>query len=271
MTDTDTKPVEAVGCYDLKGVDLDQRFARFGHEALTDAEVWALSMATMVLPNGSPGCAAYLTRVSGTKEYVDELKVWGAIVACGICSARYKAPSGLRRRAYVEGFDWSWGRLAVADGLTLALYGMAPALHGRCDELKVGEQAFSRIRDFIGGTLVNAIAEFKWALGWALGYHRDRVLEGRWEGVTGLKWGGLESHGTMGRESGDFPLFSSGCGRTAPQKDSDNKTGIDPETLYPAIRTSGCWNQAYADRMARECPVIIYKPRHGKLCRVSDG
>ena len=34
---------------------LDARFARWGMHALTDADIWALAMATMVMPDGSPG------------------------------------------------------------------------------------------------------------------------------------------------------------------------------------------------------------------------
>lgn len=268
--------VAGEGDWTVRGRDLDQRFARFGHEALNEGEIWALSMASMVLPSGHPGCAGYLSRIAGTTEYADELKIWGRIVALGISSAPYKARNGSRRRLYVEGFVWAWGRLAVADGLTLAMFGQsAESLRERSNTLKVGEQAYSRIRDFVGNALVDCIAEYKWALGWALGHHRDRVLEGRWEGVTGLKWGDRFLHETMGWDGGNFPLFASGCVRVAGPLDSDSrlkprngKEAQDPETQYRGLAPSQAWDAVEATRIA---PVITFKPCHGILRLATDG
>src|SRR3546814_2961494 len=101
-------------------------------------------------------------------------------------------------RAYCEGDEESWGRYAVADGLTLALYGKATDAIG-----KSKDQGYRRIRDFVGGALVNAIAEYRVALEWAAGYRRDRVLAGRWEGITGLNFGEAMADATMGQPSGE--------------------------------------------------------------------
>src|SRR5690606_13216737 len=121
--------------------------------------------------------------------FVPRLTMWGRVVAIGIASAGYKAPNGSRRRTYVEGYCESWGRFAVADGLTLALYGKAGAnAADRVTALGCGRQGYERIRDFVGGALVNAITEYRVALEWATGSRRDRVLTGRWEGATGLNW-----------------------------------------------------------------------------------
>lgn len=250
------------GDWDLRGRDIDQRYARFGRAAMSDAEIWALSMASMVLPDGHPGCGAYLTRVAGGVDYIDQLKVWGRIVAIGISGAGYKPTGRIRRRAYVEGFDWAWGRFAVADGLTLALYGQAPGIHERADSLKVGEQAYKRVRDFIGGTLVNCIEEYRWALGWALGHHRDRTLEGRWEGITNLKWGAPISTGTMGGETSNSGIY-----RTPPQTISDQRLEPDPETLYHGVGPGQCWRESEA----APAPVITFKPRPGTDRLASDG
>lgn len=255
--------------HDIKGTELNQRFAAFARRPLPDEDVWALALADMVMPEGSPGAGAYLTQVSGADCFAAELASWGRMVAQGIAEGRYVGRGGQRRRGYVEGYSETWGGFAVADGLSLAIFGNAPDAKARCDALGVGRQGYVRIRDFVGGCLLTALVEYRCALEWALGYRRDRVLEGRWEGITGLKWADRYAHETMGWER-KFVGFAPGCKRVGGTADSDERlTGWlgedrerkDPETLYPAIRTSGCWDDGYARRMRQECPVkIIYAP-----------
>lgn len=237
--------------HDIDGQDLDQRFARFGLRHLTDAEVWALSMATMVLPDGSPGPEGYLSKVSGTTLFAPRLMEWGMGVAAGISQAGYMARNGSRRRAYVEGYDPAWGRYAVADGLTLAMYGHAADAIG-----KGKDQGYRRIRDFVGGALVSAITEFVVALEWATGKRRDRMLEGRWEAMTGLNFGEAQAGATMGYPRTHYVVMAPGCGRTVPLKDQAEAYEDQPETLYPAIRPSSYWDE----RHAAPGPVISYAP-----------
>lgn len=236
---------------------LDQRFARFGLRPLTDADVWALSMAAMVMPDGNPGAEAYLMQVAGVDTFVPRLTLWGRVIAIGIAAGQYKAPGGSRRRSYVEGYDEAWGRYAVADGLTLALYGYAEAgLGERCAMLGCGKQGYQRIRDFVGGALVNAITEFRVALEWATGYRRDRVLSGRWEGITGLKWDEARALANIGEPSASL-MFAPGCNRTIPVKDMADSYEDQPETLYHGLRPSNWWNEAEA---RRKSPVRMIYP-----------
>ena len=243
---------------------LDKRFARFGLRPLSDADVYALSMATMVMPDGNPGAEAYLTKVAGLDAFAGRLTIWGRVVALGVAGSSHKARNGLRRRTYVESYDESWGRYAVADGLTLALYGKAamnPA--DRVTMLGCGRQGYERIRDFVGGALVNAIAEFRNALEWATGSRRDRVLEGRWECMTGLNWSETRSDERMGWERGNyFPMFAPGCARVEPLPDSDaqfEKPGSSTETLYRGLRPTDWWDEAFARQM-RNAPVTMIYP-----------
>jgi hypothetical protein len=241
--------------------NVDQRFCAFGQHALGDAEIWALSAATMVLPDGNPGAEAYLVQVAGAEELVPGLTLWGRAVARGIASALYKARDGKRRRAYVEGYDESWGIYAVADGLTLALFGKAPGLEERVVTLGCGRQAYQRIRDFVGGALLCALAEYRCALEWASGLRRDRVFEGRWEGVTGLKWSEIRRDETMGYHRGSsFPRFAPGCDRTVPLKDHGDLYADQPETLYYALRPSNWWDAGQVARMRHECRAITLYP-----------
>ena len=260
------------GSRQRKEMDIDGRFARYCAHALSEGEIWALSAATMVMPSGSMGAEAYLTWVSGTDGYVVELKDWANMLAREIAPSLYLGKGRLRRRAYVEGYQSAWGAVAATDGLTLALLGYAPGAADRCSILGCGRQGYERIRDFVGGAVVNAIAEYRHALRWALREVRDRVFESRWESVTGLKWSDAETHASMKGERAYFPLFSPGCSRTMKMKDSDYRFEPDPETLYPGIfPPSNCWNEATAREM-RKAPVtmIVYKPCLGTHRAATD-
>lgn len=238
---------------------LDERFARFCLRPLSESDVWALSMAAMVMPDGNPGAEAYLTQVAGVDAFVGRLTLWGRVVAIGIAQGGYRGRNGARRRAYVEGYDEAWGRFAVADGLTLALYGWAEfGVSERCEQLRCGKQGYQRIRDFVGGALVNAIAEYRVALEWATGSRRDRVLAGRWEGITGLNWDDTRAAANIGEPSAHL-MFAPGCNRTIPVKDMADAYEDQPETLYHGLRPSDWWDEAYARQM-RKAPVVMIYP-----------
>lgn len=250
------------GDWDKKGQDLDQRFAKFCLRPLSEEDVWALSMAAMVMPDGSPGAEAYLTQVAGVTAFSGRLTLWGRVVAIGIAEGRHKLQHGHRRRKYVEGYDESWGRYAVADGLTLALFGWAEMnAADRVSQLKCGRQGYERIRDFVGGALVSAIAEYRSALAWATGFRRDRVFEGRWEGITGLKWSEALSDARMScAVKSRYPIFAPGCARTVPLKDIERDGDWEqPETLYHGLRPTDWWDSAVAAQ-ARKWPVTTIYP-----------
>lgn len=250
---TETKAAKTVD----PQAELDERFARFGLRPLSESDVWALSMATMVMPDGNPGAEAYLAQVAGVDCFAARLALWGRVVACGISSARYKARNGQRRRAYVEGYDDAWGRFAVADGLTLALYGWHVDSIGKA---AANHQGYIRVRDFVGGALVDAIAEFRVALEWAAGYRRDRVLEGRWEGITGLNYRDAKADGRMGQPSAYGPMFAPGCGRIVPLKDQAEAYEDQLETLYHGLRPSDWWDEAESRRMRKAPVTMIVSP-----------
>lgn len=237
--------------------ELDQRFASFGLRPLKEADAWALSMATMVMPDGNPGAEAYLAQVAGVTCFAERLTLWGRVVACGIAGAQHKARNGQRRRTYVEGYDDSWGRYAVADGLTIALWGKATDVlgHGAGNY-----QGYRRVRDFVGGALSDAIAEFRVALAWATGSQRDRVLEGRWEGITGLNYRDAVADDRMGQPSAHGPMFAPGCGRIVPLKDQAEAYEDQPETLYHGLRPSDWWDEAEARRMRKAPVTMIVNP-----------
>ena len=239
---------------------LDARFARWGLHALSDADIWALAMATMVMPDGSPGPEGYLSQVTGTDLFIERLKLWGSVVAIGIAGAKYKAKGGARHRPYVEGYDESWGRYAVADGITLALYGKAEDAIGRSKD-----QGYRRIRDFVGGALLEAIEEYRVALEWAIGARRDRMLAGRWEALTGLNYGDSVARANIQWGRGNYyPLFAPGCAKVGGPFDSDQRlTGkpgeppkADPETLYHGLRPTDWWSVGQERWTRLHCPAL---------------
>lgn len=249
---------------------VDKRFARFGVHPLSDEEIGALATACMVMPDGSPGAEGYLAKVAGVKSFDARLTLWGRVVAVGIASARYKAPDGQRFRDYVEGYDEAWGQHAVADGLALAIEGRAPGISDRCKQLRIGKQGYQRIRDFVGGAMVSAISEYRTALEWALGYRRDRVFEGRWEGITGANWDKARPHVTLGHTESVYPLLAPGCERTVPLKDQADSFAEQPETLYHGLRPTDWWDEAYAARMRSECPVVTTYPATDSIRLAAD-
>lgn len=239
---------------------LDSRYARFGLHSLTDEDVWALSMAAMVMPDGNPGAEAYLAKVAGTNLFNERLMMWGRVVAIGIAASQYKAPGGHRRVEYVPSYDESWGRYAVADGLSLALYGESWGLVFRSEQLGVGKQGYQRIRDFVGSALVTAIAEYQVALQWATGSRRDRVFAGRWEGATGVSWDDARAGAMLGHQD-KYPMFNPGCGIT-PNTDHAYNPSDDspPETLYQGLRATDWWSAGQARRTRETSPARTICP-----------
>lgn len=177
-----TRPIVS-GDWDLRGIDLETRYAKFSRETLSDEDVWALAMAKLVLPASSVGDKLFLTRVSDCRGYRAELSEWALMVARSIAKARFKHPGGQRRRAYCEGYREDWGTQAALDGLSLALYGNCPEITVRAEFFGVHKETYRKIRDFVGGGAVDLMTEFRYALEWAHGRRRDRVFDARAESL----------------------------------------------------------------------------------------
>lgn len=177
-----TRPIVS-GDWDLRGIDLETRYAKFSRETLSDEDVWALAMAKLVLPASSVGDKLFLTRVSDCRGYRAELSEWALMVARSIAKARYQRPGGQRRRAYCEAYRDDWGPQAAMDGLSLALYGNCPALQGQADLFGVDHSTYRKIRDFVGGAATDLMTEYRYALEWAHGWRRDRVFDARAESL----------------------------------------------------------------------------------------
>lgn len=190
------------GEWDAKGSDLDQRYARFCREPLSDDEVMWLGMADMVMPSGSVGFQLFITSRSGCDSYLADISAWSDMVADVIAKAKFKAKGGTRHRAYVEGYDKRWGRVAARDGVALAMWGTAgiPGINDRAKQFGCGSQGYQRIRDYVGGEAIVAIQEYKFALLWAMGRMRDTGYDARYSALTRMQMDEHDSIGGMGAE-----------------------------------------------------------------------
>jgi len=179
------------GDWDIRGSDLDQRYARFAREPLSDDEILWLSLASRVMPANSIADKLFLTSRSGCDCYLSDIAAWGDMVADGIAKALYRAKTGKRRRTYVEGYDARWGRQAARDGLAMAMFGPRdiPGVVARADQFGCGKQAYQRVRDFVGGAAAVCMEEYRWALLWAMGRIRDRMFDARLDGLNGMERG----------------------------------------------------------------------------------
>jgi len=184
-TDT-TKAAQTVNRdWDLRGVDIETRYAKFSSEPLGDEDILALGKARMVLPSASVADKLFLTHVSDCRCYHVRLADWALMVADGIAKAQHRKRNGKRYRTYCEGYEAEWGAQAALDGIALAMYGTAPSLDSRAEWFGIAPQTYRKIRDFVGGVAVDAITEFGYALEWAHGMRRDRFLDGRYEAIVG--------------------------------------------------------------------------------------
>lgn len=177
--------VQAGGDWDLRGVDIETRYAKFSSEPLGDEDMMALGKARMVIPSASIGDKLFLTHVSDCRCYHTHLADWALMVADGIAKSQHRKRGGKRYRTYCEGYQPEWGAQAALDGIALAMFGQCPSLESRAEWFGIAPQTYRKIRDFVGGVAVEAITEFRYTLEWAHGSRRDRFLDGRYESITG--------------------------------------------------------------------------------------
>lgn len=159
--------------YDVRGSDLRSYYAGFTRRSLPEGALWRLSMASSLLPQDHPGFMAWMTVVSDTERFRSALYDWAIGLAETI--AHMKPRLKARRREYVASYDESWGRQAAADGLNMAIYGLAtvPAIAARAAEFGCDRDAYKRIREFVAGALLLTIWQFEDALRWSHRVARD--------------------------------------------------------------------------------------------------
>lgn len=232
------------GDWTLRGQDLDQRYAKFERSPLSDQEVWNLGKARIVCDGNSHiGMMLYLTSRSETTVFAHAIRDWALMVGDGIAAAMYKPPGAKRRRRYSE-LAQIVLRQAALDGAVLAMFGplVVPSPHERRQQFGVRDEAYRKIRDFVGGVAATLLANYSFALEYAWGHVRSRVCDSI---IEQLSRDGLESDDTVGYPDSTFPQMAKGCHRTPPLQDLADSASEDwqqPETLYPSLKQDPLWH-----------------------------
>lgn len=163
------------GDYDVKGRDLRQAFAGFGRIPLSDTAIWSLSLAESTLPDNHIGFEAWIAYVAEADCGLLELQEW--CIGLARTLATMKPMMGKRRRLLVEKWREEWGAQAALDGLTLAVmpkhrHERVPSLRSRADEFCIDRQPYKRIRNLVHSAVLQQMAQFEDALGWAVRIQR---------------------------------------------------------------------------------------------------
>lgn len=150
--------------WDLRGNEVEQDYASFGHRRLPLGLLWNLSLATASLPPRHVGYMVWLTTTAHTTAFCPSLQRWAIELAhyLGVAKVQRKR----RLEPLARGYTKAWGRRAALDGLIIGLFDRdhAPGSHLRGLQYQCDKDAFRRIRDFIAGAVVQASNQFRSAL-----------------------------------------------------------------------------------------------------------
>jgi hypothetical protein len=170
-------PSTDVGCYDTRGRDLRTYYAGFTRRPMPDEAIIALSWAGSVFPDAHPGYMAWLTTVTQTDMFAARLTNWAVALGRTIAGARIRRA---RTRVYCEAWAPEWGRRAAIDGVILALFGRGhiPGAAVRAEEFGIARETYSKIRDFVGGSLILATNQYEDSLQWVVRHRVSKRLSG---------------------------------------------------------------------------------------------
>lgn len=227
--------------YPREPLDTDSIFAKFGRKILSDYEVMALSMASMVCNPFVPASDIYLTYVSHCDCYVDSIRQFCLGIARQLAVAR--KPTARGTYPYLPSYDERWGKYAVSDAMVIAILGKDKASPldgpvGRCVQFGVDTKTYRKVRDFVAGVLTLTIMDYREALEWAMGKRRDTVLQARWGRRTGQSFptGGVRA--IMESAGSDTLPSAIGC-HIRPAVGDEQKTSAD--TFNAGFRHDELW------------------------------
>jgi len=139
---------------------------------LSDEAIWALSLASSVLPENHIGFELWITDVAGVDCHDEKIQGW--CKSLGKAVAELAPLLGKRRRVLVESYRPEWGDVAAMDGLQLAMMGKdsVKGIEARAKELDCRPQAYTRIRNLVAGSVVLQMQQFESQLAWAVRIQR---------------------------------------------------------------------------------------------------
>lgn len=172
----------------LEPPDVDQRIAAYWHGAPDEEAGYTLSLARTIATHPIAQ-ELYLARVAGHAGGNRAIKEWAYAAAVEFANSR---GTGQRARRNVEGYRPEWGHQAARDGVARALFpdllDEMPGRDARCKELKVGHQAYERVRDHIMREALDLFSGFRLDLECMLDGKWTREMIHRWEAATGANW-----------------------------------------------------------------------------------
>lgn len=235
----------------VRGQDLDQRFAKFGRTHLTDGEVWALSLASIVCPESELAYKLYLTSRAGVVYWAEDIRAWSADAAESLLEVRRQTANG-KTRAFIETDSVAWVRRAGIDGAAIAMFGdVVPSLGERSREFGIARQTYAKVREFVAGTISQHIDEYRHALAWACGYTPNRAYDAH---IGGLKIPEFSVDDISLPQGGVLfdRRMAPGCyikPKLGPECDAeDGIFHFDP----PGVRDRGFWDDRQADKIRVE-------------------
>ena len=138
--------VEAVGDWDLRGVDLDAVFAQ---ATLSDTAVDASIRASSHFDNAFPGWFLYRRVIAGVGLFDRQLEAWA--VGSARMLARAKKLNGRSYIGMATRGKSGWIAQAGRDALDYAIYGHFPAgLNDRARHFGVHSDTYQAVRDPVG-------------------------------------------------------------------------------------------------------------------------
>lgn len=157
--------------YASRGKDLRQRYAIFGRKTLDVNHHSVLSLAKSTMPENHIGDKLWLTMVSGTAIYADDLKNWSREFCEAICTMKPLRRNG-RPYPVVSEYSRAWGDWAALDGLVIATgFGRRVAAYEREKQLGCNRKRYTKARNLVAGALLVQADQFEEALGWSHWVH----------------------------------------------------------------------------------------------------
>ena len=165
------------GCYDIRGRDVSQKYAKYATRNLGDDFQSIRNFARKLLPENHVGEKVWLTNVSGCSVYKNYIVDWSKEFAHAVSTL--KPLRKTRRYPLVPSYDSAWGDWAAYDGFHHATgFVLATGKNdrvsvlARCEQLGCKWDSYKKVRNFVASALLTQMAEFEWAMAISIAKHK---------------------------------------------------------------------------------------------------
>ena len=159
------------GCYDIRGRDTAQRFAKYPTKTLNLDLHSVLQYARSLLPDNHIGDKLWLTNVSGCTVYESIIADWARDFADAICTM--KPLRNTRRYPLVTAYKREWGDWAALDACAIVIGSRdRVSVLARCEQLGCKWDSYKKVRNFVASALLTQMAEFEWSMAISIAKHK---------------------------------------------------------------------------------------------------